>query len=214
MDQIQLQQSGAVSNNFQPQSFKGRMENQTNPIEMKKDGDKTMRNTLIALGTIAAAGVAIAKRKNISSALKKVFNGAGKEAAEKTAKEKAERIAKEAAERTAKEVAENTAAKEAQRRIFGAVDSSVGKSAEESAKVFMNAVYDSHERTTRSIRSKACYLIRKLKQDPTNRDLHKQIADLVGPVNLNQLVAENKITLQEKEKLQKLITQANIIAKI
>ncbi len=214
MDQIQLQQSGAVSNNFQPQSFKGRMENQTNPIEMKKDGDKTMRNTLIALGTIAAAGVAIAKRKNISSALKKVFNGAGKEAAERTAKEKAERIAKEAAERTAKEAAENTAAKEAQRRIFGAVDSSVGKSAEESAEVFMNAVYDSHERTTRSIRSKACYLIRKLKQDPTNRDLHKQIADLVGPVNLNQLVAENKITLQEKEKLQKLITQANIIAKI
>ena len=90
----------------------------------------------------------------------------------------------------------------------------MGKSAEESAKVFMNAVYDSHERTTRSIRSKACNLIRKLKQDPTNRDLHKQIVDLVGPVNLNQLVAENKITLQEQEKLQKLITQANIIAKI
>ena len=214
MDQIQLQQSGAVSNNFQPQSFKGRMENRTNPIEMKKDGDKTMRNTLIALGTIAAAGVAIAKRKNISSALKKVFNGAGKEAAEIAAKEKAERIAKEAAERTAKEAAEITAAEEAQRRIFGAVDSSVGKSAEESAKVFMNAVYDSHERTTRSIRSKACNLIRKLKQDPTDRDLHKQIVDLVGPVNLNQLVAENKITLQEQEKLQKLMSQANIIAKI
>ncbi len=78
MDYVQLQPTGAVQNAGVP-SFKGReTATQQNPIQTKKDGDKKIRNALIALGTIAVASVAIANRKKIASFVGGVFNNGAK----------------------------------------------------------------------------------------------------------------------------------------
>lgn len=205
MNQVQLQQLGRINTNYQSPAFRAQQNAQTNPVETKKNGDKQIRNALIALGTIAAASVAIAKRKDISAAVKGIAN---------KGKAKASDIAQEALERTAKEKAAKEAAKNAQEKYFSAVDSTVGKSAKESAEVFMNAMSSNNKTTTRSLRSKAAYLLKKLRQDPSNKALHQQIVDLVGPVNLNQLVSSGQITLEDSEALRKFIVQANSIIKI
>ena len=70
MNQVQLQQSGRINTNYQSPVFRAQQNAQTNPVETKKNGNKQIRNALIALGTIAAASVAIAKRKDVSAALK------------------------------------------------------------------------------------------------------------------------------------------------
>ena len=54
----------------------------------------------------------------------------------------------------------------------------------------------------------------KLKADPTNRELLASINDLVGPVKLNELIANGQITEKEAESLRKFLQQANAIFKI
>lgn len=202
MNNIQLQQ---ISTNRIGRNLPYRNDNvQASTKPEKNTGNKkALTNVLLGLATVAVAGVAIAKRKDISELVKKVTG--------KFAGNTPKGIAKEAAERTARDAAAKEAAENAQKRIFSVVDSTVGKSAKESAQVFIE---NDHKKILNSLRGKAVSLREKLKADPTNRELLASINDLVGPVKLNELIANGQITEKEAESLRKFLQQANAIFKI